>query len=109
LLIESSGISEPLPVAQTFTFTTEDGISLSDITELDALITVVDARHFLDDYRSVDDLKDRDMQSGEGDERALGDLLVDQIEFANIIVINKLDLVDKAQLDEVIATVRALN
>jgi G3E family GTPase len=109
LLIESSGISEPLPVAQTFTFETEEGESLSNLTTLDSLITVIDASQFLADYRSLDDLQDRGLGVGEGDMRGLGDLLVDQIEFANIILINKIDLVDKDKLHEVISTIKALN
>jgi G3E family GTPase len=109
LLIESTGISEPLPVAQTFTFVTEDGNSLEEVSQLDSLITVVDALNFLSDYRSYDDLNDRGLSAGEGDERALGDLLVDQLEFANIIIINKTDLVDKNQLDEIVSVIKALN
>lgn len=109
LLIESTGISEPLPVAQTFTFVTEDGNSLEEVSKLDSLITVVDALNFLTDYQSYDDLHDRGLSAGEGDERALGDLLVDQLEFANIIIVNKTDLVDKARLDEVVSVIKALN
>lgn len=109
LLIESTGISEPLPVAQTFTFTDESGVSLQDVSKLDSLITVIDACNFLNDYKSYDDLKDRNLGADNNDERALGDLLVDQIEFANIILINKIDLVDKKTLDEVVAVIKALN
>ncbi len=109
LFIESSGISEPLPVAQTFTFVDERGVSLEKVSALDSLITLVDASNFLNDYHSYDDLSDRNLAGGEGDERAIGDLLVDQIEFANIIIINKVDLIEKDVLDEVVAIIKALN
>jgi G3E family GTPase len=109
LLIESTGISEPLPVAQTFTFTTEDGASLSDVADLQNLLTVVDAKNFLEDYFSLDDLKDRDIQAGEADHRGLGDLLVEQVEFADIIVVSKADLVTEEKLSEVVATLKSLN
>lgn len=109
LLIESTGISEPLPVAQTFTFTTEDGASLGDVADLQNLITVVDANNFLEDYFSLDDLKDRDIQAGEADHRGLGDLLVEQVEFADIIVVSKADLVTEEKLSEVVATLKSLN
>ncbi|MEL7334705.1 MAG: GTP-binding protein, partial [Planctomycetota bacterium] len=93
LLIESTGISEPLPVAETFTFEDEDGNSLSNVAELDTMVTVVDAGNFFKDYGSVDDLTDRRLGVSEEDERNIVDLLVDQIEFANVIIINKTDLV----------------
>ncbi len=109
LLIESTGISEPLPVAQTFTFQTEDGTSLGDVADLQNLLTVVDAKNFLEDYFSLDDLKDRDIQAGEADHRGLGDLLVEQVEFADIIVVSKADLVSEEKLAEVIATLKSLN
>ena len=89
LLIEGTGIAEPLPIATTFDFRDETGHSLSDITRLDTMVTVVDAANLLKDYGSQDFLRDRGETAGDGDERALVDLLVDQIEFADVIVLNK--------------------
>ncbi len=96
LLIESSGISEPLPVATTFDFRDERGVSLSDITRLDTMVTVVDCANLLKDYASHDFLRDRGETAGEGDERALVDLLVEQIEFADVIVLNKISTASEA-------------
>lgn len=93
LLIESSGISEPLPVAETFTFTDEQGTALSDISRLDTLVTVVDAANFEANFNSLDALPDRDWGVDIEDQRAIVDLLVDQIEFANVILLNKVDQV----------------
>ncbi|MCI5049002.1 MAG: zinc metallochaperone GTPase ZigA [Rickettsiales bacterium] len=109
LLIESTGISEPMPVAATFDFRDEDGESLSDVAELDTMVTVVDAANLLADYSSVDFLKDRGESLGDEDERTLVDLLVDQMEFANVIVINKCDLVSQDQRDIVTKIVKAQN
>src|SRR5690606_16348921 len=91
LLIESTGISEPLPVAATFEFRDEDGRSLSDIARLDTMVTVVDAANLLRDYASHDFLKDRGETAGDNDERSLVGLLVEQIEFADVVVLNKTD------------------
>ncbi|SIQ96403.1 GTPase, G3E family [Rhizobium sp. RU20A] len=90
LLIESTGIAEPLPVAATFDFRDENGLSLSDVARLDTMVTVVDAVNLLKDYASTDFLRDRGETAGEGDERALVDLLVEQIEFADVVVLNKI-------------------
>jgi len=109
LLIESTGISEPLPVAATFDFRDEDDRSLSDISRLDAMVTVVDAINLLKDYGSHDFLRDRGETAGAGDERTLVDLLVEQIEFADVVVINKIGDVPPAQRDEVRRVVRGLN
>jgi G3E family GTPase len=109
LLIESTGISEPLPVASTFDFRTEDGESLQDIARLDTMVTVVDAVNLLNDYSSTDFLRDRGETAGEEDQRALVDLLVEQIEFADVIVINKVDAVTPDQLDVVKKIVRGVN
>ena len=95
LLIESTGISEPIPVAQTFTFEDEDGVSLSEVSRLDTMVTVVDAASFLRDYDAADALQDRGESLGEDDHRTVTDLLIDQIEFADVIVLNKLDLVSE--------------
>lgn len=91
LLIESTGISEPMPVAATFSFQDEQGESLADVAQLDTMVTVVDGEKFLEDYESFDSLIDRRMELGEGDERNIADLLIDQIEFANVLVLNKTD------------------
>lgn len=109
LLIESTGISEPLPVAETFTFRDEDGVSLSDIARLDTMVTVVDALNFLADYGSTDALSDRGETMGEDDNRNVVDLLVEQIEFCDVLVLNKTDLVDAAQLAQLERIVHALN
>ena len=109
LLIESTGISEPIPVAQTFTFEDENGVSLSQVSRLDTMVTVVDAASFLRDYNAAEALKDRGESLGEEDHRTVTDLLIDQIEFANVIVLNKLDLVTEHQANEVKAIVKALN
>ncbi|PQO26787.1 GTP-binding protein [Blastopirellula marina] len=109
LLIESTGISEPLPVAETFTFPDESGQTLSDFAQLDTMVTVVDAGNFLTDYTSWDDLVDRQVGLSDEDKRNVVDLLVDQIEFANVIVINKLDLVEDDRLELVQGLIRRLN
>ena len=87
LLIESTGISEPLPVATTFDFRDEKGNSLSDVSKLDTMVTVVDAANLIRNYSSTDFLKDRGESLGETDERTLVDLLVEQIEFANVCLL----------------------
>ena len=109
LLIESTGIAEPLPVAATFDFRDEDGRSLSDIARLDAMVTVVDAVNLLKDYASQDLLRERGEAAGPGDFRTLVDLLVEQIEFADIVVINKVRDVTPDQLAQVRRVVRGLN
>jgi len=109
LLIESTGISEPLPVAATFEFRDEDGRSLSDVARLDTMVTVVDAATLLNDYSSEEFLRDRGESLGEDDERTLVDLLVDQIEFADTLIINKTDQVDAETLDLVRKVLAALN
>jgi G3E family GTPase len=99
LLIESTGISEPIPVAQTFTFDTgEELTDLSKITQLDTMVTVVDAFNFFKDFGSADTILDRKMTDDSEDQRNIVNLLTDQVEFANVIVLNKLDLIDKQQL-----------
>ena len=109
LLVESTGISEPLPVAETFTFTDEQGESLSALARLDTLVTVVDARNFLEDYCSGDELRDRGVGLDENDARDLVQLLVDQVEFANVLVINKTDLVATADVAYLEAILSKLN
>jgi G3E family GTPase len=109
LLIESTGIGEPLPVASSFVFETEEGNALIDLTRLDTMVTVVDAGHFLKLYESQDTLKDRNLGVAEDDERTLVDLLVEQVEFANVIILNKCDLVDDYELGRLEGIIRALN
>jgi G3E family GTPase len=109
LVIESTGISEPLPVAATFSFEDEDGDSLSDVARLDTMVTVVDAMHLLKDYSSQDFLADRGETVGDGDTRSLVGLLVEQIEFADVIIINKAGDVTPEQLATVKQLVASLN
>lgn len=109
LLIESTGIAEPLPVATTFDFRDEEGNSLLDVSRLDTMVTVVDAANLIRNYSSTDFLKDQGESLGDEDERTLVDLLVEQIEFANIIILNKVDLVTKDELVTVRAIIRGLN
>ncbi len=109
LVIESTGISEPLPVAATFDFRDEQGRSLGDVARIDAMITVVDAVNLMRDYASTDFLSDRGETAGEGDQRAVIDLLVDQIEFADIIIVNKISEVDPVQRQLVRQVVEGLN
>ena len=109
LVIESTGISEPLPVAETFTFEDEEGESLSKVAKLDTMVTVVDALNFLKDYQSADDLKDRNLEISEEDQRSIAHLLVDQVEFADVILINKSDLVTKDELKQLYGIIRSLN
>jgi G3E family GTPase len=110
LLIESTGISEPIPVAQTFTFESEDGkIDLSRFSYVDTMVTVVDAFNFLKDFSSADYLTTRELTNIEGDHRTIVNLLTDQIEFANVILINKIDLISEDQLEELRAIIQKLN
>lgn len=97
LLIESTGISEPLPVAETFVYEDEEGRSLSNVAELDTMVTVVDACNFIEDFNSVEALQDRKIGMTENDDREVAHLLVNQIEFANVIIINKIDLLTEEQ------------
>lgn len=109
LVIESTGISEPLPVASTFSFRDEAGVSLGDVARLDTMVTVVDAINLLKDYSSQDFLADRGESLGEGDDRSLVGLLVEQIEFADVVVINKASSVSLEQLAVVKKLVASLN
>ena len=109
LLIESTGISEPLPIAETFTFEHEDGQSLADIARLDTLVTVVDAVNFLADFEAADDLAERGESLGEDDERSVADLLIEQVEFCDVLVISKSDLVSSLQLQRLDVILRSLN
>ena len=109
LLIESTGISEPLPVAMTFTFEDQFGESLAKVSRLDTMVTVVDAKNFFREFQEADYLRDRGQSLGAEDDRTVVDLLVDQIEFADVILVNKTDLVDADTLGRVVGVVRTLN
>ena len=109
LLVESTGIGEPLPVAQTFTFRDDTGKSLADVARLDTLVTVVDAHNFLKEYESMDTLPERGMGVSEEDDRNVVDLLVAQIEMADVIVINKVDVVSQEALRKVEGLIQKLN
>jgi G3E family GTPase len=109
LLVESTGISEPMPVAETFTFADEEGQSLSDLAQLDTLVTVVDASTFRKEVEQAMDLRDRGLALNEEDDRTVGDLLIDQVECANVIIVNKTDLVTPEELQTLEALITALN
>ncbi|MGE8498568.1 MAG: zinc metallochaperone GTPase ZigA [Pseudomonas sp.] len=109
LLIESTGIAEPLPVAETFTFRDEQGQSLADLARLDTLVTVVDGVNFLKDFHEAESLASRGETLGEDDERSITDLLIEQVEFADVILISKLDLISRAEREELTAILRGLN
>jgi len=109
LLIESTGISEPAPVADTFTFAMQDGRALADVAELDTMVTVVDAANFLHDLRTGKDLHSAGQAATTDDARTVAGLLVDQVEFANVILFNKTDLVSADELAEIEAFVEQLN
>ncbi|ATN34244.1 4-hydroxytetrahydrobiopterin dehydratase [Rhizobium sp. ACO-34A] len=109
LLIEATGIAEPLPIATTFDFRDDNGQSLSDIAQLDTMVTVVDAANLLNDYSSSDFLADRGETAGDGDNRALVDLLVEQIEFADVVVLNKIGTATPEQRDAALKIIAGLN
>jgi len=109
LVIESTGISEPLPVAETFTFEDEEGVSLKDIVRLDTMVTVVDAFNFLNDFNEAKQLVETDESLGEDDQRNVADLLVDQIEFCDKLIISKSDLITPEQLAELKGILTGLN
>lgn len=109
LLIESTGISEPLPVAETFTFRDDAGQSLADIARLDTMVTVVDGLNFLRDFQAAEQLASRGETLGEDDERSITDLLIEQVEFADVILISKMDLISRAEREELKAILQRLN
>jgi len=109
LLIESSGISEPLPVAETFTFVTVEGRGLAEVAALDTLVTVVDARNVLAELNSIATLSERGIGVSMEDERTIANLLIDQIEFANVLVLNKVDLVTSDDLTRIEVLLHKLN
>ncbi len=109
LVIESTSISEPLPVAETFTFRDEEGASLSDVARPETLVTVVDAVSFSVDLDRADSLQARGESLGEDDARTVPDLLIDQVEFADVIVLNKIDLITGAERERLRHASRQLN
>lgn len=109
LLIESTGIAEPLPVAETFTFRDESGQSLADLARLDTMVTVVDGVNFLRDLHEAEALAERGESLGEDDERSVTDLLIDQVEFADVILVSKIDLISSAEREELLAMLARLN
>ncbi|CAH9052110.1 Putative metal chaperone YciC [Pseudoalteromonas holothuriae] len=109
LVIESTGISEPLPIAETFTFTDENDVSLSDIASLDTMVTVVDAFNFLDDYDRADLLNEVGESLGEEDERSVSELLIEQVEFADVLLISKIDLISQKELKRLQSILSTLN
>ena len=110
LIIESTGISEPIPVAQTFSFESEDGtIDLSKFSYVDTMVTVVDSFNFMKDFSSPEYLTDRNLSNIDGDSRTIVNLLTDQIEFANVILLNKIDLITKSELSNLKDIIRKLN
>lgn len=109
IVIESTGISEPVPVAQTFSYIDEAlGIDLTSICKLDTMVTVVDANRFINDINSEDLLVDRDQGADQTDERSIADLLIDQVEFCDVLVLNKTDLVTEAELTKLENILRKL-
>jgi G3E family GTPase len=109
LVIESTGISEPLPVAETFTFADDDGQSLSEVASLDTMVTVVDGFNFLRDYESNESIQSRGESLGAEDERTVVDLLVDQIEFCDVLILNKTDLINETEKARLMAILTSLN
>lgn len=109
LLIESTGISEPMPVAATFSFIDEEGQSLGQVAEVDTMATVIDGEKFLEDFESLDSLAERNAALGEDDERNLADLLIDQIEFANVLIINKTDRMKATEVGRLREILKKLN
>ncbi|MBI0326798.1 GTP-binding protein [Burkholderia plantarii] len=109
ILVESSGIAEPMPIAETFSFVDDDGVALEDVARLDTMVTVVDAFNFLRDYGSDEGLADRGLVSGDEDDRTLVELLIEQIEFCDVLVVNKADLVSADQLARLQRILASLN
>ncbi|MCY8514554.1 GTP-binding protein [Bacillus atrophaeus] len=110
ILIESSGISEPIPVAQTFTYKNEElGADVTSLCRLDTMVTVVDGHRFWKDFSSGESLLDRKQGAAPGDEREIADLLIDQIEFADVILLNKIDLLSQQEVDQLTAVLKKLN
>ncbi|MDG0026949.1 GTP-binding protein [Trinickia sp. Y13] len=109
ILIESTGIAEPMPIAETFAFSDDEGHALADVARLDTMVTVVDAFNFLRDYASADALAERGLAASEEDDRTIVELLIEQIEFCDVLVVNKADLVDADALERLSRILARLN
>jgi len=109
LVIESTGISEPLPIAETFTFADENNDSLGDVARLDTMVTVVDAVNFMKDYEAAQYLESTGVELDDQDERTITDLLIDQVEFSDVLLINKIDLITDPELKNLTAILKKLN
>lgn len=109
LMIEATGIAEPMPVAETFTFEDEEGRTLGDVARIDTMVTVIDALHFPMEMMSQENLRDRELGTDEMDARSISMLLMDQVEFANIILLNKTDLVSNENADQLEALLHKFN
>ena len=110
LIIEASGVSEPLPIAATFTFPMDDGQSLKDVAQLDTMVTVVDAFNFIDQYQSDEmEIQERKTRLQTHDQTSVVQLMIDQLEFANVILVNKSDMVSADQLGKIHQMIRAIN
>jgi G3E family GTPase len=109
LLVESTGISEPMPVAETFTFGDANGVPLSELAQLDTMVTVVDAYNFFREVVSTDSLAQRKQATGDQDKRMIAELMLQQVEFADVLIINKVDLVDNIELGEIQSLLNTLN
>ena len=109
LLVESTGVSEPMPVAETFFYRDDDDFSLEDVARLDTLVTVVDAANFEHDFGSPEKLKDRKQEVDSEDERTIVDLMIDQIEFAYVIVLNKVDTLEDSKVSRIVSAIKAIN
>lgn len=109
ILIESSGISEPLPVAETFTFQNEDGTTLMDIARLDTMVTVVDCKNFIQNYKSDQSLADSNIWLSDEDDRSIVHLLTDQIEFSDVVLLSKVDITDPDQVEKIKSIIATLN
>lgn len=109
LVIESTGISEPMPIAATFLFESEDGVCLGDAAKLDTMVTLVDAQRFIEYFSEVEDLVELGIGRDDEDDRSIAELLVDQVEFADVLVVTKPDLVGATEMARVVNLVRSLN
>ncbi len=109
LLIESTGISEPMSMAEAFSFADEHNVALCDVASIDTMVTVVDAKWFLDDFQSVEELRDRGIGIDDEDNRDVARVLIEQIEFANVILLNKTDLVSEEESRQLLAVLSKLN
>lgn len=108
-VIESTGVSDPMPVAETFTFEISDAPSLGDVAVLDTMVTVVDAQNFMAELKEADVLQERGLQASDDDQRTISELLISQVEFANVVVVNKCDLIEEGEFQKLVAVIQQLN